>query len=1197
MTYISDAGYSTLSTNNSTTADVGGSTTLGAEATQAATTITVSSTAQFPTTGTIKIVSGNGTEYITYTGKTTSPDTFTGCTRGSFNTTDVTHANGSTVIGVYIGTSEQSPQPDVMVSLKSDTAGTEYFDFSNDNTNWDTFPVSGFTVTANIHEFHTAVKGFRYFRIRFENGSSSATTSFRISTYYGIFRQGNLPLNQSIGDDADSVIVRAVGTGADPNGTYINNPVSGIDNDNSTTTTNTALNDANDISDSDTTIEVDSSTGFSDGDYFRIGNEIIKIGTISSTTWSSCTRAQLGTTATSHSDNDAIYRIQVLASTAIDDVGNINATVTTITVDSTTDFASSGTIIIEDELITYTGTTATSFTGCTRGAYETTAAAHNDNTVIGASFVGPYTDISQFIGISVLIDGNATAAATGKLQMHFSHDGEKIHRNISITTTDIASTAPRTLGTVASYFRIIYSNTSSITCSLEAQTMYHMQQVQLVGRLDQAIGESSDVSLVRSVQAGKKPDGTFSNTLQDGSAFRTTDNLGGTLINNVGGYTSGETTSIIVDDTSSFGDSGHIYIGSEFIAYASKTGTTFDTLTRGEFGTTAAAISDNDVVGEAYNSGVLTLDGYTEVATKLLCSTTGQNRFQWYSDSAGADPIRTLSPSYPPAGGTVGSYDYLAAPNFGPYVRYVFANTDSGGAATTDFYFETEFYTKSISAQVLTVNSTILGAMTTNLTRSIIAGQDKSGNFKNGPVDSEGHIMTHIHDPTSAFGQIKTAEETTIIQISFPYIISSLKLNTYSLITDVSTTGGTGSSLTVDYTTSSGALVDIFPRDRGSSYVVGDTITISGGTSGTGDVEAVDSSGGVLAISLNAAGSGYTDTTSTATQENNMLKLTTQASANRRILVKTKRKAKYQTGTGIVCRFTGVYATGATGLNQYIGIGDENNGFFVGYQGTTFGILIRKNGTETWTASTSFNVDLLDGTGTNNPSNININPQNGNVYQIQYQWLGFGAITFSVEDENEGDFEPYHIIRYANNNTQPSIFLPTLPILWELDNTTASSAVSMFSASAMAAAEGRIRYDGNKFGALASAAQSGGHLLTIRNKLYYQSKVNIIETVISNISIGNDANTGTTYTLRLNATISAPSYSDVDATNSCIETDVSNSTISAGTILGYYAVAKDNSLNLSFKLGDIILEPGDTLSLTTSNSTTQTASINWVEYE
>jgi hypothetical protein len=49
--------------------------------------------------------------------------------------------------------------------------------------------------------------------------------------------------------------------------------------------------------------------------------------------------------------------------------------VTTITVASTSGFDSSGTIHIANEEITYTGTTSTTFTGCTRGANSTTAAS------------------------------------------------------------------------------------------------------------------------------------------------------------------------------------------------------------------------------------------------------------------------------------------------------------------------------------------------------------------------------------------------------------------------------------------------------------------------------------------------------------------------------------------------------------------------------------------------------------------------------------------------------------------------------------------------------------------------------------------------------------------------------------------------------------------------------------------------------
>jgi hypothetical protein len=62
--------------------------------------------------------------------------------------------------------------------------------------------------------------------------------------------------------------------------------------------------------------------------------------------------------------------------------GGINASVTTITVDATTGFDTTGLLLIEQELITYTGKTGTTFTGCTRGTNGTVAASHNDNTTV-----------------------------------------------------------------------------------------------------------------------------------------------------------------------------------------------------------------------------------------------------------------------------------------------------------------------------------------------------------------------------------------------------------------------------------------------------------------------------------------------------------------------------------------------------------------------------------------------------------------------------------------------------------------------------------------------------------------------------------------------------------------------------------------------------------------------------------------------
>ena len=62
--------------------------------------------------------------------------------------------------------------------------------------------------------------------------------------------------------------------------------------------------------------------------------------------------------------------------------GAINNSATTLTLDSTADFSTTGTILVGTEQITYTGKSTTQLTGCTRGANSTTAAAHADNLTL-----------------------------------------------------------------------------------------------------------------------------------------------------------------------------------------------------------------------------------------------------------------------------------------------------------------------------------------------------------------------------------------------------------------------------------------------------------------------------------------------------------------------------------------------------------------------------------------------------------------------------------------------------------------------------------------------------------------------------------------------------------------------------------------------------------------------------------------------
>ncbi len=145
------------------------------------------------------------------------------------------------------------------------------------------------------------------------------------------------------------------------------------------------------------TITVDNTSTFADSGTIMIGTEFITYTGKTATTFTGCTRAAFGSTIAQHNTGvnnnvrqapeiSLVESVETLGmetrTTLINDASNITATAATITVDDTTGFEDNGYIRIENELIHYTGKTATSFTGLTRGAGGTTAATHNDDVAI-----------------------------------------------------------------------------------------------------------------------------------------------------------------------------------------------------------------------------------------------------------------------------------------------------------------------------------------------------------------------------------------------------------------------------------------------------------------------------------------------------------------------------------------------------------------------------------------------------------------------------------------------------------------------------------------------------------------------------------------------------------------------------------------------------------------------------------------------
>lgn len=270
--------------------------------------------------------------------------------------------------------------------------------------------------------------------------------------------------------------------------------------------------------------------------------------------------------------------------------------------------------------------------------------------------------------------------------------------------------------------------------------------------------------------------------------------------------------------------------------------------------------------------------------------------------------------------------------------------------------------------------------------------------------------------------------------------------------------------------------------------------------------------------------------------------------------VQLRRGLKYRPGQGSLMRITALYDTPNAGNAQFVGCGTAECGYFIGYFGTSFGILhsitgqreIRKltittgeaendvtvtldgnsivvpvsggsnpeqtayqlaradysqvgNGgwladavsgsvfyiaarsnststgsysvsgtdivgsftrtkaglaqTNTFVSQSSFNIDRLDGSG---PSGMILDQTKGNVYEINFQYLGFGNSTFNIEDPETGKFATFHNIKNANSRTTPVLKNPNVSVLATSANIGGTTNTQLKTASMASFIEGDI---------------------------------------------------------------------------------------------------------------------------------------------
>ena len=253
-----------------------------------------------------------------------------------------------------------------------------------------------------------------------------------------------------------------------------------------------------------------------------------------------------------------------------------------------------------------------------------------------------------------------------------------------------------------------------------------------------------------------------------------------------------------------------------------------------------------------------------------------------------------------------------------------------------------------------------------------------------------------------------------------------------------------------------------------------------------------------------------------------------------------------------------------------------------------------------WVAQASWNRDTFDGNG---ESGVTLDPTKGNVYEIRYQWLGYGAIDFSIEDPATKLLTLVHRVEYANANTSPSLQNPTLPLHVMSKNTSNTTNLTIKTSSMGGFVEGReaeqdlLRGKENNITTLSTTELP---ILSVKNNVVHQSKINRVRLRLGFLALATEATKPIIFRIRLNPTLTGtPAFTDINAATSIASTDAAASGLAGGTEIFTTVLGKTDSVIIDFHTLRKMLSPGDIITITaeaTSGSGQEvTVSYTWSE--
>lgn len=190
-----------------------------------------------------------------------------------------------------------------------------------------------------------------------------------------------------------------------------------------------------------------------------------------------------------------------------------------------------------------------------------------------------------------------------------------------------------------------------------------------------------------------------------------------------------------------------------------------------------------------------------------------------------------------------------------------------------------------------------------------------------------------------------------------------------------------------------------------------------------------------------------------------------------RVIRQSKRHFNYQAGKSHLIICTSNLNGHADNVVKKVGYFDDNNGLYFQTSGSSFGTVIRKNGLDTFTSQSAWNIDTFNGSGSSGKS---IDISKSQIYFMDFEWLGVGRVRYGIFQAGIPTY--VHQLTHVNALTDVYMSSPNLPIRYELVNSGSTPQAMLHICSAVIS-EGGYESTGQirsvDFGPLNSPATAG----------------------------------------------------------------------------------------------------------------------------